>query len=169
MTANKRVGIAYVVTIGVLLFHVLDVFFLHSSLPLLSTNIFARILGLILLIVFSGFLGFNLKKFCFKSYGWFFEVLYGFFFSLVPIFVIYLGKYIYFLYRGYENLTLSFRPSGFGDYDGSKKYLINVLVYVITLFFYNNFFTISFFVYFDFTSFRSRLNFIVKLILIFFK
>lgn len=134
MTANKRVGIAYVVTIGVLLFQVLDVFFLHSSLPLLSTNIFARILGLILLIVFSGFLGFNLKKFCFKSYGCFFEVLYGFFFSLMPIFVIYLGKYIYFLYRGYENLTLSFKPSGFGDYDGSKKYLINVLVYVITLF-----------------------------------
>ena len=133
MTDKKRVGIAYAVTVGVLLFQVVDVFFIRSSLPLLSTNIFARLLGIVILIVFSDALGFSLKKFCFKSYGWFFEVLYGLFFSLVPIIVVYLGKYIYFLYRGYENLTLSFRPSGFGDYDGSRKYIINAVVYILTL------------------------------------
>lgn len=133
MIDKKRVGIAYAVTVGVLLFQVVDVFFIRSSLPLLSTNIFARLLGIVILVVFSGALGFSLKKFCFKSYGWFFEVLYGLFFSLVPILVVYLGKYIYFLYRGYENLTLSFRPSGFGDYDGSRKYIINAVVYILTL------------------------------------
>lgn len=133
MTDKRRVGIAYAVTVGVLLFQVVDVFFIRSSLPLLSTNIFARLLGIVILIVFSGTLGFSLKKFCFKSYGWFFEVLYGLFFSLVPIIVVYLCKNIYFLYRGYENLTLSFRPSGFGDYDGSRKYIINTVVYILTL------------------------------------
>lgn len=133
MTDNKRVRIAYLVTIGVFVFQIVDVFFLKSSLPLLSTNIFARIFGLAILFVFSGLLGFNLKKFCFKSYGWFFEILYGIFFAAIPILVVYLAKYIYFMYRGYENLILSFRPSGFGVYDGSNKYIINVAVYVLTL------------------------------------
>ena len=133
MTENKRVRLACLVTAGVFLFQFLDVFFVHSNLPLFSTNIFARLFGTIVLIIFSGVLGFSLKKFCFKTYGWFFEVLYGLFFSIAPILIVYLCKYIYFLYRGYENLTLTFRPSGFTESDGSEKYLISVVVYVITL------------------------------------
>ncbi len=133
MTDKKRIIIANFVIIGIFVFQFIDVFFLHSSVPLLSTNIFARIFGIVALIAFSGLLGFNLKKFCFKSYGWFFEILYGFFFSAVPIIMVYLAKYVYFVYRGYENLTLTFRPSGFTAYDGSKEYIINVFVYILTL------------------------------------
>lgn len=133
MTDKKRIIIASFVTVGIFIFQFIDVFFLHSSVPLLSTNIFARIFGIVALIAFSGLLGFNLKKFCFKSYGWFFEILYGFLFSAVPIIIVYLAKYVYFIYRGYENLTLTFRPSGFPGYDGSEEYIINVLVYILTL------------------------------------
>lgn len=133
MTDKKRVIIANFVIIGIFIFQILDVFFLKSSLPLFSTNILARVFGITFLLVCSGLLGFNLKKFCFKSYGWFFEILYGIFFSAIPILVVYLAKYIYFLYRDYENLTLSFRPSGFGANDGSTKYIINVVVYILTL------------------------------------
>lgn len=129
----KRVRIAIFVTIGVFTFQFIDVFFLHSSVTLLSTNIFARIFGIIVLITLSGVLGFNLKKFCFKSYGWFFEVLYGILFSAVPIILVYFAKYIYFLYRGYDNLFLTFRPTGFDPFNGSKEYLINVSIYVLTL------------------------------------
>ncbi len=133
MTDKKRFLIAIFVTVGIFIFQFIDVFFLHSSVPFLSTNILARVFGIIALVAFSGLLGFNLKKFCFKSYGWFFEILYGIFFSAVPIIMVYLAKYVYFIYRGYENLTLTFRPSGFTAYDGSKEYIINVLVYILTL------------------------------------
>lgn len=133
MTVKKRVVITNLVIVVVFIFQFVDVFFFRSSLPLFSTNIFARLLGIAILVVFSGTLGFSLKKFCFKSYGWFFEVLYGLFFSIVPLIFVYFSKYIYFLYRGYENLTLTFRPSGFGNYDGSDKYVVNVIVYILTL------------------------------------
>ena len=133
MTDSKRVRLAYLVTLGVITFQFLDVFFVHSSMPLFSTNIFARLIGTVALIVFSSVLGFSLKKFCFKTYGWFFEVLYGLLFSIIPILIVYLCKYIYFLYRGYENLTLTFRPSGFTESDGSQKYIVSVIVYVITI------------------------------------
>lgn len=133
MTVNKRVLIANLVTVGVFIFQFIDVFFLHSNSPLFSTNVIARLVGTVVLIIFSGVLGFSLKKFCFKSYGWFFEVLYGLFFSAIPILTVFFLKYVYFLYRDYENLTLTFRPSGFAPFDGSQKYIVSVIVYIFTL------------------------------------
>ncbi len=133
MTDKKRVVIANLVAIGVFIFQFIDVFFLHSNSPLFSTNVIARLVGVVVLIVFSGVLGFSLKKFCFKSYGWFFEILYGLVFSAIPILAVYFVKYIYFLYRDYENLTLTFRPSGFAPFDGSQKYIVSIIVYILTL------------------------------------
>ncbi len=132
MTDNKRVKIAYIACIAVLIIQVIDVFFLYNQNSLFSTNVISRVVGAVVLIVLSGIFGLRLEKFCFKTYGWFFEILYGLLFSAVPIGLVYLFKYVYFHYRGYENLVLTFSPADIGVTNSSDEFTIAVIVYVVT-------------------------------------
>lgn len=66
MTADKKVKIAGIVSVTVILFQIIDVFFLRSQFQLSSINIISRIVSLVLIILLSGLLGFNIRRFCFK-------------------------------------------------------------------------------------------------------
>ncbi len=133
VTENKRVKIAYILCVAVLAFQVIDVFFLHNNESFLVTNIVSRIFGILLAMSVSAVMRLSLKRFCFKSYGWFFDVLHGVVFSVLPILIVYTSKYFYFRYRGYENLVLTFRPSGMANDLNSDKFMFYLLLYIATL------------------------------------
>ncbi len=133
MTVEKRVRLAFGLSFVILVVHIIDVFFLHNDDSIFESNVFSRIIGLFLAVIVSAFLGLNLKKFCFKSYGVFFEFLYGAVFSVIPFLVIYVAKYFYFMYRGYGNLVLTFRPSGFSSDYTPDVFVIMSLLYVVSL------------------------------------
>lgn len=132
MIADKKVRIAWFITLAVLMFQIIDVFFLHSHIRLLSTNILSRLIGIVAIIIFSKVFKFNLIKLCFNSYGWYFEILYGAVFSITPVAIVYLFKYVYFHYRGYENLELTFDPPGLDNLSFSNIYLVP-LIYLFSL------------------------------------
>lgn len=134
MTAEKRVKIAYILTFAVLLVQIIDVFFFHSQNSVLASNVISRIVGISAVIIVSKLVGINLKGFCFKSYGAFFEVFYGAVFALVPIILVYIAKYYFFRYRDYDNLALTFRPSNFPDNDIEKN-LNLLIIYILTILF----------------------------------
>lgn len=133
MTAEKRVKIAYLFSMAVLIFQVIDVFFLHNQNSIFASNVISRIVGIIGATIVSSVMGLNLKRFCFKTYGFIFEILYGFAFSLIPIIIVFTVKYFYFRYRDYSNLVLTFRPSGFSPENKPENFILLLLLYVLTL------------------------------------
>lgn len=133
MTAEKRVRMAIILTVIVLALQFVDVFLLHSQFKLTSINIISRLVSLIALMILSSIFRLNLKKFCFKSYGWFFEICNGILFSVVPFSIVYLFKFLYFYQRGYDNLQLTFLPSGFTEFEFSSDYFVPLLLYIISL------------------------------------
>ncbi len=133
MTENKQVKIAYLAAVGILFVQLIDVFFLHNHSSVFSTNIIARIVGVILMVILSSLYGLRIVNFCFKSYGWYFEIFYGCIFSVTPVMLIYLFKYVYFYYRGYSNLIITFQPPDIGVTDNSEEFTIAVMIYILTL------------------------------------
>lgn len=133
MTADKKIKTAWLVTLAVMLFQLVDVFLFNSHIKILSGNICSQIISLIFIIIFSRFLKFNLRKLCFDTYGWYFEILYGAVFSITPIAIVYLFKFVYFHYRGYENLELTFNPPGLENIAFDNIYLISLFYAVLLL------------------------------------
>lgn len=135
MTADKRVNFACLMSFGVILLQIIDVFFLHSDIGLTPVNLVSRFVSLVIIIILSKFIRFNLKALCFKLYGWYFEILYGLVFSVTPVVLVYLFKFVYFHYRGYENLELTFNPPGLDYSRFSNNIVIFALVYILSLLF----------------------------------
>jgi hypothetical protein len=133
MTAEKRVNFAFFMSFGVILFQIIDIFLLHSSVELTPVNLASSFISLVIILILSRFIRFNLKRLCFKLYGWYFEILYGFVFSVTPVVLVYLFKYVYFHYRGYENLELTFNPPGFLNAPFGDSLFYSALVYVLSL------------------------------------
>lgn len=138
MTIQKRINFAYLVYLFVMGIQIFDVFVLRSQESDFSINIISRVVGIIISLVVSAVMGLNLKKFCFRSYSFLPDVLFGLIYSTVPVALVYLFKYIYFNYRNYDNLVLTFRPTGYSSDEFNENsitilafYILSLLVFVV--------------------------------------
>jgi membrane protease YdiL (CAAX protease family) len=130
---SKKEKIAVLFTIGVFAIQFVDIFFIHTNKSVFGDNLVARIIGIILVIVASKILDFDLKKYCFKSFGWLFEVLYGMMFAVVPIAFCFFLEYLYFRIKGYTDLSLSFITPNFNYFGDSNYRILAIIAYALVL------------------------------------
>lgn len=133
MTNRKRVNYAYVIYMFVLVIQIVDVFVFRTQDSVFASNIILRVIGIVASLVVSAIMGLNLQKFCFRSYGFVSEILWGLVYSAFPVIFVYLTKYLYFNYKGYENLVLTFRPTGFSANQMNDNFLILLTLYILSL------------------------------------
>lgn len=105
---KKNVIIAYISVLFVFAAQIVDMFFIHNDGSLFGGNVVARIIGIVIAIIASIFLKFNIKRICFKRYGWIFEILIGAFFAIGSAALYYGVEYIILKYvKGYANVTVN--------------------------------------------------------------
>lgn len=131
--ANKKATIAYVVTVMVMIFQIVDVFFIHPEDSIFGGNIVARLAGIVVCIISSMILKFNIKNFCFRSYGFVFEIIIGALYAIVPAAICFGAEYCYFMLRGSENLSLNITFPNINDSMELKIKLIAIASYVFTV------------------------------------
>ncbi|MCQ2484502.1 MAG: CPBP family intramembrane metalloprotease [Clostridia bacterium] len=130
---KKKVITAYVATFLVFMFQTIDVFFIHTDASIFGGNVVARLAGLVVFIFASLFLKFNVKNFCFRSYGFVFEIIIGALYAIVPAAICYGAEYLVLLTKGYDNLTLHIDFPNTSDAMGLKWKIIAVGLYMFTV------------------------------------
>lgn len=131
--AKKKVIIAYFATCLVFLFQIVDVFFIHTENSIFGGNIVARLAGIVVFVIASFLLKFNVKNFCFRSYGFVFEIIIGAIYAIVPAALVYGAEYIVLLIKGYNNLTLNIDLPNTNDSMGLRMRLIAIGLYLFTV------------------------------------
>jgi len=104
---NKRLTITYISVIAVIVLQAVDVLFIHKDGSLFGNNFIARIAGIGVAIIASILLNFNIKSFCFKTYNWFFEIIYGVLFAAVPFIICIGGEFVSLTFKGYNALKFN--------------------------------------------------------------
>lgn len=104
---NSKVVIALAATLIVMAFQAIDIIYIHQDGSLFGGNVIARIAGIGVAIIAAVILRFNIKNFCFKTFNWFVEILYGFVFAVIPFAVCLGAEYVALTLKGYDNLHLN--------------------------------------------------------------
>ena len=132
---KKKVVIGYIAFVLVFACQVIDVFFVHSRDSLFGGDVASRIAGIAIVIVASVILKFNVRKICFKKYGWFAEMLYGFFLAAVPVGICLGAEFLFLKYvRGFSDFTINISFPNVSSDMGLKSMLTAVGLYVFTVF-----------------------------------
>lgn len=130
---SKKIITVFVAAFLVLLFQTCDVFFIHTQGSLFGSNIIARIAGLAVFIIASFLLKFNVRNFCFRRYGFVFEILIGIFYAAVPAALVYGAEYMVLMLKGYENLHLNISFPNTNDAMSLKGTLLAVGLFMFTV------------------------------------
>ena len=78
--SDKKIKVTVIAVLAIFVMQIIDVFIIKSNKTVLADTTFARITGIIIILVAAKALHFNIKRRCLDSYGWYFELLYGVFF-----------------------------------------------------------------------------------------
>lgn len=131
---KKKLIVAYISTILVLAAQTIDTFFVHDEAYLFGGDVFPRLVGIAVLSVASFMLHFNVKNFCFRRYGWPFEVIIGILYAAVPVGICYAGEYAVLKYvKGYSNVTLNVAFPNVNDNMSSRGALLAMGVFVFAV------------------------------------
>lgn len=131
--SNKKIITAFIATVLVFAFQTLDVFFIHVDGSLFGGNVVARLAGIAVFIIASFILKFNVRNFCFRRYGFVFEILIGIFFAAVPVALCYGAEYLFFTVKGYENIFLNVSFPNTNDLMSLKGRLLAIGLFIFTV------------------------------------
>ena len=115
--SDKKIKATIIAILAIFVMQIIDVFIIKSNKTVLADTTFARITGIIIILVAAKALHFNIKRRCLDSYGWYFELLYGVFFSVVSLASVYVVELIYFKIKSfYADARLFFLPPNGTEY-----------------------------------------------------
>ena len=83
--SDKKIKVTIIAILAIFVMQIIDVFIIRSNKTVLADTTFARITGIIIILVAAKTLNFNIKRRCLDSYGWYFELLYGIGFSVASL------------------------------------------------------------------------------------
>lgn len=130
---SKKIATVFIAAFLVLLFQTCDIFFIHTRGSLFGGNVIARIAGIAVFIIASILLKFNVRNFCFRRYGFVFEILIGIFYAAVPAALVYGAEYTVLTLKGYENLKLNISFPNVNDAMSLKGTLLAVGLFMFTV------------------------------------
>ena len=108
---KKNTEILIAAIVAVFAAHFIDAFLIKSSDSIFSDSIFARIIGLVIIFIAGKLMNKNIRKRCLGGFGWYFEILYGIIFAVVPLALAYGSELIYFRIKGFHrSIIVSFFP-----------------------------------------------------------
>ena len=115
--SDKKIKVTIIAILAIFVMQIIDVFIIKSNKTVLADTTFARITGIIIILVAAKALNFNIKRRCLDSYGWYFELLYGIGFSVASLAAVYVVELIYFKIKGfYADVRLFFLPPNGTEY-----------------------------------------------------
>lgn len=133
--SDKKIKATIIAILAIFVMQIIDVFIIKSNKTVLADTTFARITGIIIILVAAKALHFNIKRRCLDSYGWYFELLYGVFFSVASLATVYIVELIYFKIKGfYADVRFFFLPPNGTEYPVAvliSAYAVGLLLTVI--------------------------------------
>ncbi len=130
---SGKTAAVFIAAFFVLLFQTCDVFFIHTQGSLFGSNVIARLAGLGVFIIASLLLKFNIRNFCFRQYGFVFEILIGVLYAVIPAAIVYGAEYTVLLTKGYENLHLNISFPNTNDAMSFKGTLLAIGLFMFTV------------------------------------
>lgn len=131
---KKKVLLAFIAALLVLAFETVDVFYVHSTGSLFASNVVSRFVSIAVVIIFSLAVKSNIKKLCFRTYNWFFELFKGFLLAAIPAGAVFAAEYGLMILLGMSpGISISFPNTNDGMSMKGRLFAIGVFALTVLL------------------------------------
>lgn len=139
MSENKKIPLKKLIFMLIAIAFVfgattLDIFYLSKLNSIFGGYVVSRIASCVFIIIISYFIKFNIKNFCFRSYGWIFEVIIGAVYAVVPVALCFGVEYAVLRFvKGYPNLMINISIPNVDDSMDLKNKIIFAGLFLFTV------------------------------------